>query len=118
MADVARLLAVNTHDLLAHIASFDYRPGMMDELDAQMGFVVGGTILMLLTVIFFEIQVSLFSFPESGVLSAACTNPFKLRETDCLTGCQATSGRYPSHFDFKVLIYALHVHINVFWYFY
>ena len=34
MADVARLLAVNMHDLLAHIASFDYRPGMIDELDA------------------------------------------------------------------------------------
>jgi hypothetical protein len=46
-----------------------------------MGFVVGGTILMLLTVVFYEIQVSLFSFPESGVLSAACTNPFKLCET-------------------------------------
>jgi hypothetical protein len=81
MADVARLLAVNTHDLLAHIASFDYRPEMIDELDVQMRFVVGGTILMLLTVVFYEIQVSLFSFPESGVLSAACTNPFRLRET-------------------------------------
>jgi hypothetical protein len=117
MADVPSLLAVNTHDLLAHISGFDYRPELRDGLDAQKGFVVGGTILMLLTVVFFEIQTSLF-FPESGVLRAACTNPFKLCETDCLTGCQGTSGRYPPHFDFNDLICALHVHIYVFCYFY
>ncbi|AQK70055.1 hypothetical protein ZEAMMB73_Zm00001d016098 [Zea mays] len=62
---LAGLLAVNTHDLLAHAAGVDYRLGMVVGLDAQMGLVelgvpavqIVGTVLMLVAVVFFVIQM-------------------------------------------------------------
>jgi len=74
---LAGVLAVNAHDLLAHVAGVDYRLGMVAGLDAQLALVelavpavqIVGTVLMLVAVIFFEIQVSLFFFSESGLRS-------------------------------------------------
>ena len=62
---LAAVLAVNAHDLLAHAAGVDYRLGTAAGLDAQLALVevavpavqVAGTLLMLLAVVFFEIQV-------------------------------------------------------------
>ncbi|XP_066325417.1 uncharacterized protein [Miscanthus floridulus] len=62
---LAGVLAVNAHDLLAHVAGVDYRPGMVAGLDAQLALVelavpavqIVGTVLMLVAVIFFEIQM-------------------------------------------------------------
>ena len=62
---LAAVLAVNTHDLLAHVAGVDYRLGTAAALDAQLVLVelavpavqIAGTLLMLLAVVFFEIQV-------------------------------------------------------------
>ncbi|OEL27707.1 hypothetical protein BAE44_0011275 [Dichanthelium oligosanthes] len=59
------VLAVNVHDLLAHVAGVDYRLGMAAGLDAQLALVelavpavqIVGTALMLVAVIFFEIQM-------------------------------------------------------------
>lgn len=86
---LAGVLAVNVHDLLAHVAGVDYRLGMAAGLDAQLALVelavpavqILGTVIMLIAVILFEIQVRLFFFffSESGVLSSAiCTNPLKI----------------------------------------
>jgi hypothetical protein len=74
---LAGVLAVNAHDLLAHVAGVDYRVGMVAGLDAQLALVelavpavqIVGTLLMLVAVIFFEIQVSLFFFSESTSLA-------------------------------------------------
>ena len=63
---LAAVLAVNAHDLLAHAAGVDYRLGAAAALDAQLALVelavpavqIAGTLLMLLAVVFFEIQVS------------------------------------------------------------
>ena len=62
---LAAVLAVNAHDLLAHAAGVDYRLGAAAALDAQLALVelavpavqIAGTLLMLLAVVFFEIQV-------------------------------------------------------------
>jgi len=62
---LAAVLAVNAHDLLAHAAGVDYRLGTAAGLDAQLALVevavpavqIAGTLLMLLAVVFFEIQV-------------------------------------------------------------
>lgn len=62
---LAVVLAVNVHDLLAHVAGVDYRLDMALGLDAQLALVeiavpavqIVGTLLMLIAVIFFEIQV-------------------------------------------------------------
>ncbi|KAJ1278838.1 hypothetical protein BS78_04G109900 [Paspalum vaginatum] len=62
---VAAVLAVNAHDLLAHVAGVDYRLGMVAGLDAQLALVelavpavqIVGTVLMLVAIIFFEIQL-------------------------------------------------------------
>lgn len=71
---LAGLLAVNTHDLLAHAAGVDYRLGMVVGLDAQMGLVelgvpavqIVGTALMLVAVVFFVIQVRCLLLPWIG----------------------------------------------------
>ncbi|RLN09880.1 uncharacterized protein C2845_PM11G18810 [Panicum miliaceum] len=62
---LAAVLAVNAHDLLAHVAGVDYRIGVAAGLDAQLALVevavpavqIAGTLLMLLAVVFFEIQM-------------------------------------------------------------
>ncbi|WVZ76993.1 hypothetical protein U9M48_024898 [Paspalum notatum var. saurae] len=62
---LAAVLAVNAHDLLAHVAGVDYRLGMAAGLDSQLALVelavpvvqILGTVLMLVAVIFFEIQL-------------------------------------------------------------
>ena len=62
---LAAVLAVNAHDLLAHVAGVDYRLGTAAGLDAQLALVevavpavqIAGTLLMLLAVVFFEIQI-------------------------------------------------------------
>ncbi|KAG0532619.1 hypothetical protein BDA96_04G123000 [Sorghum bicolor] len=62
---LAGVLAVNAHDLLAHVAGVDYRLGTVAGLDAQLALVelavpavqILGTLLMLVAVIFFEIQM-------------------------------------------------------------
>ncbi|CAL5022809.1 unnamed protein product [Urochloa decumbens] len=64
-AGLAGVLAVNAHDLLAHVAGVDYRLGMAAGLDAQLALVevavpavqIAGTALMLVAVVFFEIQM-------------------------------------------------------------
>jgi uncharacterized membrane protein YhaH (DUF805 family) len=62
---LAGVLAVNVHDLLAHVAGVDYRLGIAAGLDSQLALVeiavpavqIAGTALMLVAVVFFEIQV-------------------------------------------------------------
>ncbi|CAN6231116.1 unnamed protein product [Urochloa humidicola] len=62
---LAGVLAVNAHDLLAHVAGVDYRLGMAAGLDAQLALVevavpavqIAGTALMLVAFVFFEIQM-------------------------------------------------------------
>ncbi|CAN6237756.1 unnamed protein product [Urochloa humidicola] len=64
-AGLAGVLAVNAHDLLAHVAGVDYRLGMAAGLDAQLALVevavpavqIAGTALMLVALIFFDIQM-------------------------------------------------------------
>ncbi|CAL5059044.1 unnamed protein product [Urochloa decumbens] len=65
VAGLAGVLAVNAHDLLAHVAGVDYRLGMAAGLDAQLALVevavpavqIAGTALMLVAIVFFEIQM-------------------------------------------------------------
>ncbi|KAF8676667.1 hypothetical protein HU200_046902 [Digitaria exilis] len=62
---LAVVVAVNLHDLLAHVAGVDYRLGMAAGLDSQLALVeiavpivqIVGTVLMLVSFIFFEIQM-------------------------------------------------------------
>ncbi|CAL4970227.1 unnamed protein product [Urochloa decumbens] len=62
---LAGVLAVNAHDLLAHVAGVDYRLGLAAGLDAQLALVevavpavqIAGTALMLVAIVFFEIQM-------------------------------------------------------------
>ncbi|KAL5211527.1 hypothetical protein ABZP36_022374 [Zizania latifolia] len=59
------LLAVNAHDLLAHLAGVDYSVGLAAGLDGQFALVelavpavyIAGTVLTLVALIFFEIQM-------------------------------------------------------------
>lgn len=61
---LAGVLAVNAHDLLAHVAGVDYRLGLAG-LDSQLALVelaapavqIAGTVLTFVALIFFEIQV-------------------------------------------------------------
>lgn len=64
------LLAVNAHDLLAHAAGVDYSLALAAGLDSQFALVevavpavhFAGTVLTLIALIFFEIQVSINYF--------------------------------------------------------